>query len=110
VRNADALGDISCVVDVLPGATGALAMGSRTVIVKLQRDADDVVTLGFQQRGRRRGIDTTGHGDDDPCVLWTAFKIQTVEHGSVIAAIAAASTLRDAGLRLKSPIATRMPL
>jgi len=82
VRNADPLGDIAGIVDVLPGAAGALAMGGRAVIVKLQRDADDVVTLGLQQRSRHRGIDAAGHGDDDPCVLWTALEIETVEHGS----------------------------
>ena len=76
------LGDIAGVVDVLPGAAGALAMGGRAMIVKLQRDADDVVTLGLQQRSRHRGIDAAGHGDDDPGVLRTAFEIQTVEHGS----------------------------
>ena len=43
MRNADALGDRARVVDVLAGAAGALAVGRRAVIVKLQRDADDVV-------------------------------------------------------------------
>jgi hypothetical protein len=51
------------------------------MIVKLEGNANDVVTLGLQQRSRHRGIDAAGHGDDDPCVLRTAFKIQTVEHG-----------------------------
>jgi len=82
MRDTDPLGDIARIVDVLAGAAGALAVGGRAVIVKLQRDADDVVTLGFQQRSRRRGIDTARHGDDDPGVLRTAFEIQTVEHGS----------------------------
>jgi hypothetical protein len=52
------------------------------MIVKLQRDADDVVALRLQQRSRRRRIDAAGHGYDDPRVLWTAFEIETVEHGS----------------------------
>ncbi len=82
MRNADPLGDVARIVDVLPGAAGALAVGGRAMIVKLQRDADDVVALGLQQRSRHRRVDAAGHGDDDPCVLWTAFKIQTVEHGS----------------------------
>ena len=76
------LGDITGVVDVLPCAAGALAVSGRAMIVKLQGDADDVVTFGFQQRSRHRGIDATRHGDDDPRVLWAAFKVQTVEHGS----------------------------
>ena len=82
MRDADPLGDIAGIVDVLPGAAGALAMGGRAMIVELQRDADDVVALGLQQRSRHRGIDAAGHGDDDPGVLRTAFEIQTVEHGS----------------------------
>ena len=82
MRDAKPLGHVAGIVDVLPGAAGALAMGGRTMIVKLQRDADDVITLGLQQRSRDRGIDPAGHGDDDPCVLWTALEIQTVEHGS----------------------------
>src|SRR6202453_1619925 len=82
MRDADPLSNVARVVDVLPGATGALAMGGRAMIVKLQRDADDIVSLGLQQRGRRRRIDAARHGDDDSGVLRTAFEIQTVEHGS----------------------------
>ena len=82
MRNADPLGDIAGIVDVAPGAAGALAMGGRAMVVKLQRDADDVVALGLQQRSRHRRIDAAGHGDHDPGVLRTAFEIQTVEHGS----------------------------
>ena len=81
MRNADALGDIARVVDVLAGAAGALAMGRRAMVVKLQRDADDVVALRLQQRSRGRGVDAAGHGDDDPGILRTAFEIETVEHG-----------------------------
>jgi hypothetical protein len=82
MRNADPLGDIARVMDVLTGAAGALAMGGRAMIVELQRDADDVVALGLQQRGRHRGIDPAGHGDDDPGILGAAVEVQTVEHGS----------------------------
>ena len=39
------------------GAAGALAMGRRAVVVKLQRDPDHVVALGLQQGSRHRGID-----------------------------------------------------
>ena len=81
MRNADPLGDIAGVVDVAAGAAGALAMGGRAMIVELQRDADHVVAFGLQQGSRHRGVDAAGHGDHDPCVLRTAFEIQTVEHG-----------------------------
>ena len=54
MRNAKARGDIAGIVDVLPGAARTLAMGGGAVIVKLQRNADDVVTLRLEQRGRGR--------------------------------------------------------
>src|SRR5439155_24130445 len=97
MRDAKPLGHVAGIVDILPGAAGALAVGGRTVVVKLQRNADDVITLGLQQRSRDRGVDPAGHGDDDPCVLWTALEIQTVEHGSGIAAIAAAPRASRSG-------------
>ena len=84
MRNADPLGDIARVMDVLAGAAGALAMARRAMVVKLQRDADDVVTLRLQQRSRGRGVDAAGHGDDDPGVLRPAFEIETVAHGFVV--------------------------
>src|SRR6185503_15898938 len=78
--NADPFGDIAGVVDVAAGAAGALAMGGRAMVVKLQRDPDHVVAFGLQQGSRHRGIDAAGHGDNDPRVLRTAFEIQTISH------------------------------
>ena len=80
MRNADPLGDVARVVDVAAGAAGALAMGGRAMVVKLQRDPDHVIALGLQQGSRHRGVDAAGHGDHDPRVLRTAFEIQTVSH------------------------------
>jgi len=54
MRDADPLGDVTRVVNVLTRAAGALAMGGRAMVVKLQRDADDVIALCLQQRSRRR--------------------------------------------------------
>ncbi len=65
MRNADPLGNGTGVMDVAAGAAGALAVGRRAVIVKLQRDADDVVAGFRQDRGGNRGIDAARHGDDD---------------------------------------------
>ena len=65
MRNADALGDRAGVVDIAAGAAGALAVGRRAVVVKLQRDADDIVAGVGQQRGGDRGIDAARHRDDD---------------------------------------------
>ena len=52
--NAELGRDVAGVVDVLAGAAGALAMGRRTMVVELQRDADDVVAFRLQKRSRRR--------------------------------------------------------
>ena len=81
MRNADPLGDRARVMDVLAGAAGALAVGGGAVVVKLQRDADDVVALGLKQRRRDRGIDAARHGDDHAGVVRPPFDIETVEHG-----------------------------
>ena len=81
MRNSNPCRDVACIVDVLAGAAGTLAMGGGAMIVELQRDADDVVAFGLQKRSRHRGIDAAGHGDDDPGILRPAFEIETVEHG-----------------------------
>ena len=57
MRNAEPLGDIAGVVNVLASAAGTFAMGRRAMIVELQGDPDDVIALGLQQRGRHRRID-----------------------------------------------------
>src|SRR5262245_58433603 len=81
MRNADRGRDIAGIVNVAPGAAGALAMGRRTMIVKLQRDADDVVALRLQERSRHRRVDAAGHGDHDTGVFRTAVEVETVAHG-----------------------------
>ena len=80
VRNADPVGHRAGVVDVLAGAAGALAVRRRPVVVKLERDADDVIALGLQKRGRHRRVDAAGHGDDDAGVLRAPFEVETVTH------------------------------
>jgi hypothetical protein len=80
VRNADTLGDPAGVMDILAGAARALAMGGGAVVVELQRDADDIVALGDEQRGGDRGIDAARHGDHHARVLRPAFDIEAVEH------------------------------
>ena len=47
MRNAEPFGDVARVVDILPGAAGALAVGGGAVVVELQRDADDVVAFAL---------------------------------------------------------------
>ena len=88
MRNADALGDRARVVDIAAGATGALAVGRRAMIVELERDADDVVAGIGQQRRGDRGIDAARHGDDDARVGRPSLDIETVQHGDVASSFA----------------------
>ena len=80
MRNADPVRHRAGVVDILAGAAGALAVRRRAMVVELQGDADDVIALGLEQRGRYRRIDAAGHGDDDAGVLRSAFEVEAVEH------------------------------
>src|SRR5690554_4393978 len=66
------------IVNILPGATGALAMGGLTMIVELQRDADDVITLLGQQARHDRGIHATRHRDNNARVLRALGNIKRV--------------------------------
>ena len=79
--DADPRRDLAGIMDILPGTTGALAMHRRAMVVKLKGDADDVIALLLQQRGRHRAVDAAGHGDHDARVLRTAGAIEGVEHG-----------------------------
>ena len=53
------------VVNILPRAAGALAPDRRAVVVKLQRDADDVIALFGQERRRDGTVDAARHGHHD---------------------------------------------
>ena len=80
VGDADPLGHLARIVDVLPRAAGALAVSGRTVVVELQRHADDVVALGLEQRRGHRGIDAAGHRDDHPRRFRPPFQFEAVAH------------------------------
>ena len=81
VRNAQRLGDAPGVMDILPGATGTLALYRGAMVVKLQRDPDDVVTGLGQKRGGDRAVHAPGHGDDHPGILRAFLDIQRVHGG-----------------------------
>src|SRR6202008_2292365 len=55
------LGDLAGVLDVLAGAARAGPADGDAVVVELQGDADDVITLLLQERGRDRRIDAAVH-------------------------------------------------
>ncbi len=80
VGNADPLGHEPSVVNILPGAAGALAVGRGAMIVELQRHSHDVVALGLEQCRRDRRIDAARHGHHHAGVLRSAFDLEAVEH------------------------------
>lgn len=80
MRNADRLADAAGVVDILTGAAGAGPVHRRAMIVKLQRDAENVVALAFEKPRHDGRVDAAGHGDDDARIFGLAVKIETV-HG-----------------------------
>ena len=49
------------IMNIQPGAAGALLGQGRAVVVKLQRDADDVIALLGQLRGHDRAVDAARH-------------------------------------------------
>src|SRR5690606_21063398 len=65
VGDAEGLCNLARIMDVLAGATASLAPRRLAVVVELQRDADDLVARSLHQRRRDRGINASGHGDDD---------------------------------------------
>ena len=49
--NVDPLGHPAGVVNILPGAAGALAVGRGAMVVELEGDADDVIAFAGQKGG-----------------------------------------------------------
>ena len=66
VRNIKLFGDAAGIVNVLAGAAAARPGRGLAVIVKLQRNADHLVSLLLQHTSDDRGIDAARHRNDDP--------------------------------------------
>ncbi len=78
IRNAQLLGHVARVVDVIKrtaapslGLLGNAVLACETrLIPQLQREADDTVSPEWASIGRsRRGVDPSGHGYGDDCIL-----------------------------------------
>ncbi len=78
MRESHPLGNAAGVVNVLTGAAGALFGQRRTVIVKLQRDADHVISLRRQHRRHNRTVDAARHGDNHACLRRRLAKPQRI--------------------------------
>ncbi len=78
--NLQFVGDAASVLNVLAGATGALAADRLAMIVELKRDPHDVVAFRLHEGGDDGGIDPAGHGDNDAGRGRRAFEVKTVKH------------------------------
>src|SRR5262249_35782763 len=95
-------------MDVLAGAAGALAVGRGAMVVQLQRDANDVVPLRFEERRRDRGIDTTRHGHHHAGLLRPSLEVKTVTHRARGACRAPEALPGPLGMNLGAPRQSRM--
>jgi len=86
MRNGEPLRHAPRIVDILSGAAGALFLRRGAVIVKLQRDADCIITLALQETRDDGGIDAARHGDDNACVarLFGEAKAVSSVHGRAL--------------------------
>ena len=64
MRNIEGLSNPPGVVNILPGAATAFAPRSGPVIVKLKRDADDVMARGLHDCRSNGAVDPAGHCHD----------------------------------------------
>ena len=62
--NANPVGHIAGIIDVLPSATGPLFLDRRAMIIQLQRDPHHVIAQFLQQGCGDGGINPPGHGND----------------------------------------------
>jgi hypothetical protein len=76
MSDAEMLSDAGGVVDISPGAAGACAPRGSSVVVKLQRYANDLEALLDEQRGRHRRVDPARHRYDNPMAGRVTRKIE----------------------------------
>ena len=81
MRDADQLGGLAGVKDILSGAAGADAVLGLALVVKLHGDADHVIALLLEQGRDHRGIDAARHGHDHAGVFRPAGQVERVERG-----------------------------
>ena len=62
---SESFGDVPRVMDVLAGAAASLSARCRSVVVELQRHADDLVPGSLHHRRRDGTVDAARHRDDD---------------------------------------------
>jgi hypothetical protein len=80
VRDLERLGHAPRIVNVLPGAAGALPVRRLAVVVELERHADHVVAGRLEETRDDRRIHAAGHRDDDARPVGGAGKVQTLTH------------------------------
>src|SRR6185503_16860881 len=82
VRDAQPVRDHLGIIDVLAGAAGARAAHGLAIIVKLERNPDDLCAGLRGEGGRNRAVDAAGHGNDDPGIACGAAELKIHPHWS----------------------------
>ena len=78
VRKTGPFGDPAGIADILAGTAGAGPADGGAMVVELQRDTDDLITLGVQHRGGDRTVDPAGHRHRHPGSRGRPGKAETV--------------------------------
>ena len=64
VRDTKLIGDIPCVINVFTGTARPFTPDRHAMIVKLERDADDLIAFAQKKPRRDRAVHPARHGDD----------------------------------------------
>jgi hypothetical protein len=83
MRDAEAVGDLPGVVDILPGATRTCAPDCFPMIVKLECDPYHFRPGLRGERGRDGTVDAARHGNDDSGVACGAAELKIDGHGMI---------------------------
>ena len=78
--DAEPVGDLLGIINVLPRATGARSADRLPMIVELESHSDDLRARAGGKRGRDRAVDSARHGDDDPGVAHGAADLEIHLH------------------------------
>ena len=87
MRDAEPVGDLLRVVNVLAGATCARAAHGFAMIVELEGDADHLRAGARGKRGRDRAVDAAGHGNDDSGIARGAAELKIDPHWRSVASV-----------------------
>jgi len=81
MRDVELMRDIAGVMNVLSGTARTFAVHGIAMIVELQGNADDIITLLFEKGGDQRRVDAARHGHDYAQLAGRAVKMEIPDQG-----------------------------